>query len=362
MPSPVLPQSFRSASFDMEPTPPPLADAEIDTLPPYTNNIRLATLCYRKREFRAAFDKVPRGFRTWEPVWLVLNGTALRVYKAEREERCAIDGTDMPLLRTGSRVPTRCSGSPANPRPTGTRLEGTPAPRIPRHGGLSHSSIYMTMLSSSSSYTSLPAPRQEHRGSFLKVAPAPALPPPYTATPFSASTPFLIRSTSTTPTSSTPDFSKRKFLRQYPLQYAICTRADAYTKREHVLRFILHDGKQFLVQLSNRSETVAWLQLMSIAAPLSLDLDERPMPEPAHYPRRRPRPRDSQRPSTAPGALETASASASAMASNEGRPREGVEEEVEDGQEMDHLPPPRRPEMMRSLSSVEQARRLGIQI
>lgn len=114
---------------------------------------------------------------------------------------------------------------------------------------------------------------------------------------------------------------------------------------------------------------------MSIAAPLSLDLDERPMPEPAHYPRRRPRPRASRRPSTAPGALQTGpqahpfSSDSTVLAPNpngsmlrEEVGEEEVEEEVDDGQEMDHLPPARRPEMIRSLSSVDQARRLGIQI
>jgi len=38
------------------------------------------------------------------------------------------------------------------------------------------------------------------------------------------------------------------------------------------------------------------------------------------------------------------------------------EEEVDEGEEMDHLPQPRRPVMVATLSSVEQARRRGIQL
>lgn len=127
---------------------------------------------------------------------------------------------------------------------------------------------------------------------------------------------------------------------------------------------------------------------MSVAAPLALDLDERPMPEPAQYPRTRRRPR------TAPPAMQTATLSQSLSpviteipspsrgqaldSSNsseiqpDGRQRttplaclptapqvEDVESEEE---EIDHLPPPRRPIPLRSLSSVEQARRMGIQL
>jgi hypothetical protein len=131
---------------------------------------------------------------------------------------------------------------------------------------------------------------------------------------------------------------------------------------------------------------------MSVAAPLSLDLDERPMPEPAYYPRRRPRTRTQRRPSTAPGALETGTGTRTPGTSASGplvtEASHGVsvvpygrvdfvddasavvvdedviveEEEVDVGEEMDHLPPPRRPVIIRSLSSVEQARRRGIQL
>jgi hypothetical protein len=127
---------------------------------------------------------------------------------------------------------------------------------------------------------------------------------------------------------------------------------------------------------------------MSVAAPLALDLDERPMPEPAQYPRSR----RQARPRTAPAVLETSSNQTgsyfSPSQSNSGNSgsmtlsapsivvvpssphpnADAVVGEPEDDSdnennlEMDHLPPPRRPNMVCSLSSVDQARRRGIQV
>jgi hypothetical protein len=76
---------------------------------------------------------------------------------------------------------------------------------------------------------------------------------------------------------------------------------------------MLEDGKQFLVQLNNHEETLVWLEIVMIAAPLALDIDERCMPEPAPYPRPRRRTETQtqgqmtlvRRPSTAPGAIDT---------------------------------------------------------
>jgi hypothetical protein len=126
---------------------------------------------------------------------------------------------------------------------------------------------------------------------------------------------------------------------------------------------------------------------MAVAAPLALDLDERPMPEPAQYPRTR----RQARPRTAPAILETSSNGTGSYfdatpgdsgttgptlsvpsitvvrPSSPGPNAEAASEQLEDNDdehdlEMDHLPPPRRPNMVRSLSSVDQARRRGIQV
>jgi len=86
-------------------------------------------------------------------------------------------------------------------------------------------------------------------------------------------------------------------------------RAYDYIRRYFVLR-IRADGQEFMVQLNSYPETIEWLavsiilfsdsgfssathshfsmyctQAFSVAACLSLDLDERPMVEPPAYPR-----------------------------------------------------------------------------
>ena len=270
-----LPQVHRDSFIDLGPPSTMPGDIELDTLPPYTNNVRLATLCYRKREFRAAFDKTPRGRRTWELVWLVLDGTALRVYKAERDEKSILEKTEigLPRLEAGTHDP---SGMILDHPRSSTSTNDTSDISRPSH-------LQGTLTAS---HMSLPEPRRRVPPHKLPTN----LPPPYvphqagTSSAFSASTPFLL----TTPaqgiadgrdasdaydgarntsgvgsifTTNTPDFSKRKATRQYPLQHAICMRPEGYTKRDHVLRFILHDGKQFLVQLFSRAEAVAWLQV-----------------------------------------------------------------------------------------------------
>lgn len=259
------PKPHASSSIDIPPPPLTIGDPEGDTLPPYTNNIRLATLCFRKREFRAAFDKTPRGRRTWELVWLVLDGTALRVYKAEREEKSALEHTDVGLSRIGSDAIMRCFGPSAVDRSPRTSSENNTRPLAQQHPGAGRSSPSvvspLNLASLGSSHMSLPQFRQDRRGSVQK-----ALPPPYSnpsqAASYSTFTPPITSfSAQGGPVTPTPDFSKRKFSRQYPLQHAVCMKADSYTKRDHVLRFILQDGKQFLVQLFSRAETAAWLQV-----------------------------------------------------------------------------------------------------
>ena len=81
-----LPNVSSILKFILRPGP-PLRPLEDDNLPSYTNNVRLATLCYHKREFDASFDKTPHRLRSWGLVWLVLDGTALRVYKAGKTKQ-----------------------------------------------------------------------------------------------------------------------------------------------------------------------------------------------------------------------------------------------------------------------------------
>jgi hypothetical protein len=177
---------------------------------------------------------------------------------------------------------------------------------------------------------------------------------------------------------------------------------------------------------------------MSIAAPLSLDLDERPMPAPAQYPRNRAatarhiqnqetrengnrigamnngyasaenirngsmnqsgRRSRTNRPQTAPAAIDSTRLHSSphppysysshsphsltqmqrgqsAQLAQQGitsNPDPNLnpdldlyvdsDEDLDLDLEMDHLPPPTRPTFIRSLSSVDQARRLGVTV
>jgi hypothetical protein len=287
------PQTLHDSSIDMDP-PPPIFEPPEDALPPYTNNLRLASLCRRKREFQAEFDKTPRGRRTWELVWLVLDGTALRLYKPEKEEKRAVENSDLGLARA-------ISGGGGGTRSTSTWLSCV---RPEREGASLNLPVFMGVARSlstplvsasepqlrltrsrdawnaansrlpSSSTEGQAPPAERHRlNSIAKTAPIDTQPHPShpLPTPYNSSTPFLtsppaseiLHPSTTSQPITAPDFSKRKAWRQYHLQHAICMKPDAYTKREHVLRFILEDGKQFLVQLSSRTETIAWQQVMS---------------------------------------------------------------------------------------------------
>jgi hypothetical protein len=179
-----------------------------DALPPYSNTIHLLTLCQRKKEFNATLDKARR--RNWEVIWLLLDGTALRTYSPTKEERRRFEDDRM-----------GCGPISALPK----RVEGL---REIRSG-------LLTSVASS-----------------LILGGEP--PVPILRTP--GQTSGVVK--------PNPDLSTRVPLRQYPVRNAVCTRADSYFKRDHVLRFILEDGKQFLVQLNSRSEAISWLQVSMI--------------------------------------------------------------------------------------------------
>jgi hypothetical protein len=199
----------------------PIMDKEPvgDTLPPYSNTLHLLTLCRRKKEFNAAFDKARR--RNWEIIWLLLDGTALRIYSPTKEERRRFEGDRIGCGHTAA-VPKRIEG-----------LRGEEV--LPRpFTSLSSLSILPTRATGSSISIAPPAPR-----------------PSSSAT--SQRTPSQVK--------PNPDLSTRVPVRQYPVRNAVCMRPDSYFKRDHVLRFILEDGKQFLVQLNSRSEVISWLQV-----------------------------------------------------------------------------------------------------
>ncbi|KAG8834451.1 hypothetical protein FRC17_008673 [Serendipita sp. 399] len=329
-------------------------------LPPYTNSIYLATLCRRKREFHAAFEKTRRGRRGWEAVWLVLDGTALRVHKPTKEEETRLTMVEHQRrqreeqeqskekagvrgrARDGETVgPSRffTSTPPPPPLPQATTTNASSSSSAPLrrphlfHSSASDSQIPLFRLRRDPLHRSTSSPLASHPVLSSSSSPASASSRPPTASttrthdprqqeeegagdgsvhpspPFLSprllSTPpsSLLPPIKATPTTSTTnpciiDPQHHPLLKQYHLRDSICTLAstdkssDSQQKqqkrrRKHVVRFILCKGKQFLIQFQSKREVAQWLQAMTTAAPLALDLDERPMPDPARYPQRR---------------------------------------------------------------------------
>src|SRR4051794_16280453 len=62
-----------------------------DSLPPYSSSLQLAVLCRRKKEPRGHLQKSRH--RSWETVWMVLDGTALNVFRPTPEERRDLERT-----------------------------------------------------------------------------------------------------------------------------------------------------------------------------------------------------------------------------------------------------------------------------
>ncbi|KIM20973.1 hypothetical protein M408DRAFT_81220, partial [Serendipita vermifera MAFF 305830] len=82
-------------------------------------------------------------------------------------------------------------------------------------------------------------------------------------------------------------------MHQYTLQNAESGLATDYMKRRNVIRVRL-EGEQFLLQLPGVEEVVEWIEGFQAASNIALDLDVRPMPKGALYPRRRRRRRPRQ--------------------------------------------------------------------
>ncbi|KAG8815649.1 hypothetical protein FRC17_000635, partial [Serendipita sp. 399] len=61
-----------------------ITEEDVDALPSYTPSIQLLSLCRRKQLFTSNNQRAKR--RNWQVVWLLLDGTALRVYTPTRDE------------------------------------------------------------------------------------------------------------------------------------------------------------------------------------------------------------------------------------------------------------------------------------
>jgi hypothetical protein len=265
---------------------------EGDVLPPYSNNVQLVTICQRKREFNVSCERARKGHRSWETVWMVLEGTALRMYKPTKEEKAEYE------QRWGGQQPSASTLTRETPNPTlahSIRSRSSPLSLIRTSSSLYPTTTVESMPPSTSAGNRSRPPLMglkhlDDSPGQLLTRPGFANPPSYitssnllapppnhlTRAQTCYSTPNLVHSSplsrtvsrlpsiaspSTNTATSTPDFVGRSPIRQYSVRYAVCMKAEAYIKREHVLRFILEDGKQFLVQLSGKTEMVAWLQV-----------------------------------------------------------------------------------------------------
>lgn len=75
-------------------------------------------------------------------------------------------------------------------------------------------------------------------------------------------------------------------LRHYSLQNAETGLASDYLKRKNVIR-VRADGEQFLIQADNVLMAIDWIETFQAGANVALDLDTRPMPKVPALPRRR---------------------------------------------------------------------------
>ena len=291
---PSNPPQYRKSSInqrkyraDDEDSPAPLYSrcTADDKLPPYAPTIQLLTLCRRKNEMDSK-DKKARN-RKWQLVWLLLDGTALRIYQPNSAEKKKFekDWNEKYCVKKGSsaqKVPVKReedSDEEDEVEEVDTIRE---VPRT-RTGRGRSSSMLKTPFQEPSTSTSRPLPVPTRRRTNTITHPSLNLTLP------------------THPSLST--ILKRIPQISHPVRNLSCTRATTYFKRNFVLRFVLEDGTQFIVQLNSYEETLVWLQVVPMAAPLALDLDERQMPDPAPYPRMRRRVED--RPSTAPAVMDS---------------------------------------------------------
>ncbi|KAJ7594659.1 hypothetical protein C8J56DRAFT_927312 [Mycena floridula] len=75
-------------------------------------------------------------------------------------------------------------------------------------------------------------------------------------------------------------------IKRYTMQNSESGLANDYLKRQNVIR-VRMEGQQFLLQATDITAVVEWIEGFQSATNISLDLDERPMPKGPMFPRRR---------------------------------------------------------------------------
>lgn len=226
-----------------------------DKLPPYAPTLQLLTLCRRKHVMKSTGRKARS--RRWKVVWLLLDGTALRIYVPTRDEQnqfekewnvkyCAKGKQDKKLAICNVATDDT-DEEPDFDEPTETHDDSNTLPstsRIPISNSLQNRG-----RSSSMQKTRVTSPLIRRS----------TLPPINTIIANVTLGPGTVLNIPVHP--SLPSILSRKAHKSYPIRNATCTRPSSYFKRNFVIEFTLDGGKQFLVQLNSYEEVLTWQQV-----------------------------------------------------------------------------------------------------
>jgi hypothetical protein len=75
------------------------------------------------------------------------------------------------------------------------------------------------------------------------------------------------------------DLEEKKPVWCYSMQDAEAGQASDYSKRRHVIRLRIHQGPQFLIRTKGEEDQLFWIEHLQASVNVSLDLDERRMPQ-----------------------------------------------------------------------------------
>ncbi|KAG8807467.1 hypothetical protein FRC18_005540 [Serendipita sp. 400] len=260
--------------------------AVVDMLPSYTPSIQLLSLCRRKQLFTSKNQRAKR--RSWTVVWLLLDGTALRVYTPTRDEekRFVKEWKEKYCTSSSSSKNVRAVGKEnMKGEGEGEELEDVEAyeerTRRQNNGTNRRSEPVPTTTTMTITTRARSGSTAKHPLSAPTTRPST---PQSISTTISTSTPTSTISTATTK-SNLPRILARQPHKSYSTRNATCTRPTTYFKRAFVVEITTEDQTKFLVQLNDYEETQGWMNAMAVAAPLALDLDERVMVEPSPFPR-----------------------------------------------------------------------------
>ncbi|KAG8755661.1 hypothetical protein FRC14_003770 [Serendipita sp. 396] len=266
------------------------ATAAVDMLPSYTPSIQLLSLCRRKQLFTSKNQRAKR--RSWTVVWLLLDGTALRVYTPTRDEEKRFVKEWKEKYCTSSSKNVRAVGKENTKKEgegEGEELEDVDAyeerTRRQNNGTNRRNEPIPTTMTLATTTRGRSGSTVKHPLSASTTRPStPQSILTTVSTTTSTSTSTSATSTATTK-SNIPRILARQPHKSYSTRNATCTRPNAYFKRAFVVEITLEDQTKFLVQLNDYEETQGWMNAMAVAAPLALDLDERVMVEPSPFPR-----------------------------------------------------------------------------